>query len=145
MFDKLVFSHLFLIFCCLSLSGAKMCWEDCGGEIIPENVDLLHCRRRTTYPELEEFSCEGKLGPPCTLFKGDEVTVVVKWTNPGYTNLKHSIYWDTAFLPLPWPGLDREVCPYLDGDRGCHNTTVPGNLISKTRFNISITVQNQQI
>ena len=124
MFHRLVITGWF------TLAGAKLCWEDCGGEIVPGHVDILDCRRRSTYPELEQFSCEGKVGPPCTIFNGDHVQVIVEWNNPGLTNLKQSIYWDSAVGPLPWPGLDRELCPYLDGGRGCNNTMVADQTLS---------------
>ena len=91
MSDKLILSYLYLICCWLTLAGCRICWEDCGGETRPETVDILDCRRRSTYPELEDFRCDGKKGPPCTLFKGDNVNVTVEWKNPGYNNLRHSI------------------------------------------------------
>ena len=128
MFHRLVLPHLITGW--FTLAGAKLCWEDCGGEIVPGHVDILDCRRRSTYPELEQFSCEGKVGPPCTIFNGDHVQVIVEWNNPGLTNLKQSIYWDSAVGPLPWPGLDRELCPYLDGGRGCNNTMVADQTLS---------------
>ena len=144
MIEKFVLPYLCLLSCWLTLAGSKICWEKCGGEgqIVPQSIDILdhECRRRTSYPELEDFRCEGKVGPPCTLFKEDKVHVVVEWKNPGFTNLRHSIYWDTLLVVLPWPGLDREVCPYLDGGRGCDNTTVAVNLTGKTRINLSIAI-----
>ena len=138
MLDKFALSQLFLISSWLALAAGRMCWEDCGGQIVPENVDILDCRRRSTYPEYENFTCDGKIGPPCTVFKDDEVNVLVEWRNPGLTNLKQSIYWDSPVLPLPWIGLDREVCPYLDGGRGCKNTTVAGKLYQQEFINYSL-------
>ena len=128
MIDKFVLQFLYLLCCWLTLAGSKICWEKCGGEgeIVPENVDIFDkdCRRRSSYPELVDFRCEGKKGPPCTLFKEDNVHVVVDWENPGFTNLRHTIFWDSSFGAVRWFGLDREVCPYLDGGSGCDNTTV---------------------
>ena len=143
MIDKFVLPYLYLLSCWLTLAACKICWEKCGGEgqIVPQSVDILdhECRRRSSYPELEDFRCEGKVGPPCTLFKEDKVHVVVEWKNPGFTNMRHSIYWD-SLVAIRWPGLDREVCPYLDEGRGCDNTTVAFKLTSKTRINLSITI-----
>ena len=140
-----VLSHLSLISCWLALAGGRLCWEDCGGagDIVPENVDILNCSRRSTYPEFEDFSCEGKIGPPCTVFKYNNVKVLVEWRNPGgLTNLKQSIYWDTPLAAIPWPGLDREVCPYLDGGEGCQNTTVAcTTFIDRNIINLSFVVQ----
>lgn len=150
MMDKFVWLYLYILCGWLSLTCSKICWEDCGGgegQIVPESVDILdqECRRRSSFPELEDFRCEGKIGPPCTLFKEDSVHVVVKWRNPGFTNLKQSIYWDSPVYPLPWYGLDREVCPYLDGGQGCNNTTVAFKLSSKTLINLPIAVQTEHI
>ena len=31
--------------------------------------------------------------------------------------------WVTGYgLDMPWVGMDTEVCPYLDGGRGCADT-----------------------
>ena len=143
MIDKFVLPYLYLLCCWLTLAACKICWEKCGGEgqIVPQSVDILdhECRRRSSYPELEDFRCEGKVGPPCTLFKEDKVHVVVEWQNPGFTNMRHSIYWD-SLVAIRWPGLDREVCPYLDEGRGCDNTTVAFKLTTKTRINLSIAI-----
>ena len=68
----------------LGSSEAKMCWEECqagAGQVV--TADIQGCRRRSTFPASQDFRCEGRLGPPCTVFRGDTVNLDVNWVNPG--------------------------------------------------------------
>ena len=80
-------------------------------------------RRRSTYPALEDFRCEGSVGPPCTVFREDTVTLDVDWNNPGIKDMSQSAHW-VSWIDILWVGLETEVCPYLDGGLGCGNSTV---------------------
>ena len=80
-------------------------------------------RRRSTYPALEDFRCEGNVGPPCTVFREDTVTLDVDWNNPGIKDMSQDAHW-VSWIDIPWVGMETEVCPYLDGGLGCGNSTV---------------------
>ena len=80
-------------------------------------------RRRSTYPAVEDFRCEGSVGPPCTVFREDTVTLDVDWNNPGIRDMSQSTHW-VSWIDIPWVGMETEVCPYLDGGLGCGNSTV---------------------
>ena len=100
---------------------------------ILKNIDIINCTRRSTYPEQEDFWCEGAegrleldhsstsvRGPPCFIPSGDKVMVEVQWTNPGVARLTQSIKYITPFLlELPWIGVETEVCDFLDDGKGC--------------------------
>ena len=103
---------------------AKMCWEECrAGAGVVETADILGCRRRSTYPARQDFRCQGRLGPPCTVFRGDTVRLDVNWVNPGIRDMTQSTHW-VSWVELPWVGMETEACPYLDGGAGCVNNTV---------------------
>ena len=72
---------------------------------------------------MEDFRCEGSVGPPCTVFREDTVTLDVDWNNPGIKDMSQSAHW-VSWMDIPWVGLETEVCPYLDGGLGCGNSTV---------------------
>ena len=75
---------LVLSLCWLGGREAKMCWEECrAGARVVETADILGCRRRSTFPARQDFRCQGSLGPPCTVFRGDTVNLDVNWVNPG--------------------------------------------------------------
>eukprot|EP00092_Neocalanus_flemingeri_P010685 GFUD01011509.1.p1 GENE.GFUD01011509.1~~GFUD01011509.1.p1 ORF type:complete len:174 (+),score=44.01 GFUD01011509.1:475-996(+) len=116
-----------LLFCCLTpLLLAKVCWKSCKEESkteqVLQNLDIAGCHRRSTYPEYEDFLCEGNLGPPCTAVSGDTININMRFVNPGVANLTQSAgYLVTSFIELPWPGMDRDGCKYLDRGSGCGN------------------------
>ena len=108
-----------------------------------QNVEIAGCRRRASYPLLQDFGCEGRTGPPCTVVRGDTVTLTVQWESPGQlANLTHQVfqllttnstqvnilylqvYWESGLVDLPWPGQDTRGCPYLEN--GCSPASPPG-------------------
>ena len=106
------------------ISEAKMCWEECSaGSGVVERADILGCRRRSTYQVSQDFRCQGRLGPPCTVFRGDTVRLDVDWVNPGILDMTQSTHW-VSWVELPWVGMETEACPYLDTGAGCGNNTV---------------------
>ena len=115
-------SLLVLSALCVACQG-KMCWEECAAEGRVEKADIIGCRRRSTYPHLEDFRCEGSKGPPCTVFRGDTVNLDVQWNNNGIRDMTQSTHW-VSWIELPWVGMETEACPYLDGGQGCGNSTV---------------------
>ena len=100
--------------------GGRRCeWYESDCDLISD----VCCRRRSTYPQLEDFRCEGRRGPPCTVFREDTVTLDVTWANPGVQDMTQSTHW-VSWIDLPWVGMETEACPYLDGGHGCSNSTV---------------------
>ena len=55
----------------LNINLARICWKECDpSQKVILSVDVANCTRRSTYPELEDFWCEGENGPPCWVQKG---------------------------------------------------------------------------
>jgi len=105
----------------------KLCWQECAGLTAGtiKDVEIAGCRRRASYPLLQDFGCEGRTGPPCTVVRGDTVTLTVQWESPGQlANLTHQVYWESGLVDLPWPGQDTRGCPYLEN--GCSPASPPG-------------------
>ena len=120
---KKIFLLLFSL-CWLGGCEAKMCWEECtAGAGVVQTADILGCRRRSTYPASQDFRCDGRLGPPCTVFRGDTVNLDVNWVNPGIRDMTQSTHW-VSWVELPWVGMETEACPYLDSGSGCGNNMV---------------------
>ena len=124
---KKIFLLLVLSLCWLGGCEAKMCWEECrAGAGLVETADIQGCRRRSTFstfPASQDFRCQGSLGPPCTVFRGDTVHLDVNWVNPGVRDMTQSTHW-VSWVELPWVGMETEACPYLDTGAGCGNNTV---------------------
>ena len=90
-----------------------------------QSLDVSGCHHRSTYPEYEDFWCEGDLGPPCTAVTGDTLSINMELLNHGVGNLTQSAaYLVTSFIAVPWPGMDSNGCNYLDGGTGCQNLEV---------------------
>ena len=121
----------------LGLNHAKICWKECGNENVIEvikfvdeikhkmwnivslqSADIIGCHRRSTYPYRQDFTCDGTVGPPCFVERGDTVFLDVNWFNPGVANMTQSTVWVT-WIEMPWVGMETEACPYLDGGNGC--------------------------
>jgi len=103
---------------------SKICWRLCDESDKTQNfiqsLDISGCHRRSSYPEYEDFWCEGETGPPCTGLTGDTLSIEIELKNPGFTNLTQSAtYLATSFLSFPWVGMDTNGCNYLDGGHGC--------------------------
>jgi len=109
---------------CVTLAAvqAKICWEECPGNSVIEHIDIEGCHRRSTYPALQDFRCEGRTGPPCTVIRGETVTINVKWRDAGHSNLTQSVYWQSGFFDLPWVGMDTQICKYVNDGTGCPYT-----------------------
>merc|ERR1711872_1199705 len=103
---------------------SKICWRLCDESDKTQNIiqslDISGCNRRSSYPEYEDFWCDGDTGPPCTGLTGDTLSIEIEMNNPGFTNLTQSAsYLATSFLSFPWVGMDTNGCNYLDGGHGC--------------------------
>ena len=96
---------------------------------------MIGCRRRSTYPLLQDFRCDGDRGPPCTLERGDTVFLDVDWMNPGLANMTQSTVW-VSWIELPWVGMETEACPFLDAGQGCRqNAPVNEATCLQSKFN----------
>merc|ERR1711915_163498 len=125
----------FLSLCGLGLS--KICWEACSGDEVVQNVDIEGCRRRSSYPLQQDFRCEGKTGPPCTVVRGDVVYLDVTWEDSGHTNLTQAVYWQMGYgIEVPWVGMETEICQYINDGEGCPKTGETS--VSRFRFPIKI-------
>jgi len=108
-----------LAFVWLHTSNAKICHDFCtpGVKLGMRSVDIIGCRRRSSYANgLTDFRCEGQNGPPCTVRRGD--TVVFNTTiNADFAikEMTQHVTWVTSFMEMPWPGLDKQGCNYLQG------------------------------
>ena len=88
---------------------------------IHQTADIIGCHRRSSYPNDQKFRCDGTVGPPCTVERGDTVLLDVAWNNPGIANMTQSTVWVTGSwgVELPWIGMETEGCQFLDEGRGC--------------------------
>jgi len=109
-----------------------------SGEDVIQDADVVGCRRRADYPLRKRFRCEGTVGPPCTVERGDTVYLDVKWNNPGLRNMTQSTVWVTGWgMEIPWVGMETEGCPFLDRGEGC----TPGAQARLSRFYFPILIQ----
>ena len=64
-------TYLTLFLCLLKINLSKICWKECDpSKNVIQSVNVANCTRRSTYPELEDFWCDGEKGPPCFVQKG---------------------------------------------------------------------------
>merc|ERR1711884_887482 len=90
----------------LDLYQAKICWKECGNDNVLQSVDITGCKRRSSYPSRQDFRCEGTVGPPCFVQRGDTVLLEVDWVNPGVANMTQSTRClGSAWRPRPVPSL----------------------------------------
>merc|ERR1719495_1041500 len=106
-----------------SISGVKndfdkVCWEECENLSVIQSVRMMGCYRRSTYPHLQDFWCKGKHGPPCFTKRGDTMHLEITWRDPGHHNLTQSVHWQSV-VDFPWPGLDTEICKYVNEGDSC--------------------------
>ena len=143
---KKVFLLVLSAVCWLGGCEGKMCWEECSaGAGVVQRADILGCRRRSTFPASQDFRCEGRQGPPCTVFKGNTVRLNVDWVNPGIRDMTQSTHW-VSWVELPWVGMETEACPYLEAGAGCGNNTVDISQSSQHQFLSLISAdQDQQL
>ena len=117
-----------ILICLWDNSIAKICWKECDpSKKVIQSVDVANCTRRSTYPEFEDFWCNGEKGPPCFVQKGKTEVLEVVWTNPGVANMTQSAHWLT-YIELPWYGMETEACPFLDGGKVILKTWEPRHL-----------------
>ena len=110
-------TYLTLFLCLLKINLAKICWKECDPtKNVIQSVNVANCTRRSTYPELEDFWCDGEKGPPCFVQKGKTEVLEVEWTNHGVADLTQSAHMLT-FIEMPWIGMETEACPFLDGGK----------------------------
>lgn len=103
------------------------------------NFNIDGCRRRRGVPgrSRPRFRCDGDIGPPCVVKRGDTVYLDVDFgSETPLHNLEQEAYWITGWgIHMPWIGLDPEGCTYLK-----HNCTPPetGNAVQQYSYPISI-------
>jgi len=124
----------------LQVSTAKMCYEECPSFDVIQSADINGCRRRSTFPNKQSFRCDGMKGPPCTVVRGDEVELDIKWKDDGHTNLTQSVVWEQGWVDLPWIGMETEICKYVNGGNGCPGIGTE-NGMSNLKFPIQILEQ----
>ena len=70
-------TYLTLFLCLLKINLSKICWKECDpSNNVIQSVNVANCTRRSTYPELEDFWCDGEKGPPCFVQKGKTEAVL---------------------------------------------------------------------
>jgi len=84
-----------------------------------QSIDIIGCRRRSTYPGLQNFRCKGMQGPPCTVNRGDTVELNVAWKDNGHQNLTQAVHWQSGWMDLPWVGMETEICKYVNEGSSC--------------------------
>ena len=118
-FVLIMIRYLTFFLCLLDVYLAKICWKECDpSQKVIQSVDVANCTRRSTYPELEDFWCDGEKGPPCFVQKGNTEVLEVVWTNPGVADMTQSAHMLT-FIEMPWIGMETEACPFLDRGKVC--------------------------
>eukprot|EP00092_Neocalanus_flemingeri_P029649 GFUD01032195.1.p1 GENE.GFUD01032195.1~~GFUD01032195.1.p1 ORF type:complete len:174 (-),score=57.44 GFUD01032195.1:111-632(-) len=137
MVDKMM--KVLMVAMVLGVGQAKMCWQECGDQGVIQAADIVGCHRRSTYPNIQNFRCEGTVGPPCTVERGDTVMLDVAWNNPGVANMTQSTVWVTGSwgVELPWIGMETEGCQFLDEGRGCR----PDSKAQVSKFEFPIFIQ----
>eukprot|EP00088_Acartia_fossae_P056718 TRINITY_DN6606_c0_g1_i5.p1 TRINITY_DN6606_c0_g1~~TRINITY_DN6606_c0_g1_i5.p1 ORF type:complete len:171 (-),score=15.07 TRINITY_DN6606_c0_g1_i5:132-644(-) len=114
----------------------KVCWEECPDWNVIQHMDINGCHRRSTYPHLQDFRCDGMKGPPCTVLRGQEVTLDVTWKDLGHKNLTQNVVWQ-SFVDIPWVGMETEICKYVNDGASCPGQGVQeGN--SRMKFPIKV-------
>jgi len=115
---------LFALFC-LQVVESKICYDYCDPGIAQsmKSVDIIGCRRRSSYAAgRADFNCRGTEGPPCTVRRGD-VVVFNATIHPTFAvrQMTQDVVWQNGFIDLPWPGLDKEGCKFLEGNCKLNN------------------------
>ena len=114
------------------------------------------------------FRCEGTVGPPCFVQRGDTVLLEVDWANPGVANMtqstvggyrytaidnryidNHVQVWVT-WIEMPWVGMETEACPFLDGGNGCQPDAAVSDIYISTYyccylFTCNVSGEKQQV
>jgi len=118
---------------------ATICWKECReGAAVIQTADVLGCHRRSSYPHRQKFRCDGTIGPPCIVERGDTVHLDVSWMNPGVGNMTQSTVWVSGWgIEIPWVGMATEACPFLDLGTGCR----PAAQARQSRFYFPILIQ----
>jgi len=130
-------AKIILSVCLFQVYQSKICWKECASDNIIKSVDVIGCKRRSTFPHKQNFRCDGTTGPPCFVARGETVHLDVTWDNPGVSNMTQSAVWVT-WIDMPFVGLDTEGCPYLDGGQGCMINADP----RESQFYFPIEIQN---
>lgn len=112
-----MFLLILAVTCLLNICDGKLCWKECGGDSprnVVQSIDIINCTRRSTYPEQEDFWCEGT-----------------------EARLTQSIKYITPFLlELPWIGVETEVCDFLDDGKGCQDNAQARTSMLKFPINV---------
>ena len=125
--------YLTFFLCLVDLYLAKICWKECDpSQKVIQSVDVANCTRRSTYPELEDFWCDGEKGPPCFVQKGKTEVLEVVWANPGVADMAQSAHMLT-FIEMPWIGMETEACSFLDGGKVCRYVLKSTSILSKMK------------
>jgi len=107
---------------------SKVCWKPCLDNHSIQSVTMTGCLRRSTFPQSEQFSCDGKksdlrqVGPPCTTMTNRTFYMDVVFDHQGIQEgelvqtaganaLKGALRWSP--IELPWVTLPRSACEYL--------------------------------
>jgi len=109
----------FAVVALLQITNCKMCWEECSGMNVLQDVDIHGCRRRSTYPGSQDFRCKGMRGPPCTVLRGDQVELELTWLDNGHRNLTQAVHWQSGWMDLPWVGMETDICKYVNDGKSC--------------------------
>nr|AQS22680.1 MD-2-related lipid-recognition protein-like protein [Pseudodiaptomus poplesia] len=123
---KLQLSVLFSLLGLLGCMEAKLCFEECSDVGALQNVEIHGCYRRSTYPHKQNFRCRGRVGPPCTVVRGQTVYLDLKWTAGGFTNITQDVVWQSGFLDLPWAGMETDICKYTNNGSACSQPGIQG-------------------
>merc|ERR1711997_54209 len=123
-------------------ANGKICWKSCTDDAkLVRNFNIDGCRRRRGEPGRgrPRFRCDGDIGPPCIVKRGDTVYLDVDFgSDVPLTDLKQEAYWVTGWgIHMPWIGLDTEGCGYLK------NNCTSGNVSGLQKFSYPIHIMKE--
>jgi len=121
---KIVLLFLVLAVVSVTFANGKICWKPCtdGDAKMIRKFNIDGCRRRRGDPGRgrPRFHCDGDVGPPCIVKRGDMVYLDVDFgSDYPLVGVEQEAYWVTGWgIHMPWIGLDQQGCGYLK-----HNCT----------------------